>query len=114
MTVIQFPEREALSLDQRISQEVRALMGRWGVSQMQLAAWLGLNQTAVSARLRGDTDWKARDLERVANGFAVHPAVLMGGYATGPGPDGPGGALPPIVSGASGTNRYQHQLRIAA
>lgn len=93
--MIQFPERTPdMTLDQRISQEVRALMGRYNVSQMRLAEWLGLNQTAVSARLRGSTDWKARDIERVAEGFAVHPAQLMGGYAAEPGPGGPGTSLP--------------------
>lgn len=97
-TVIQFPERTpGLTLDQRISQEVRALMGRYNVSQMQLAQWLGLNQTAVSARLRGTTDWKARDIERVAEGFAVHPAQLMGGYAADPRPGGPDGGLPILL-----------------
>jgi hypothetical protein len=98
-TVIQFPERTPdLTLDQRISQEVRALMGRYNVSQMRLAEWLGLNQTAVSARLNGRTDWKARDIERVAEGFAVHPAQLMGGYAAEPGPGGPGTTLPILTT----------------
>lgn len=98
MTVISFPEHETLNLDQRISQEVRALMGRYAVSQTRLAAWLGLNQTAVSARLRGSTEWKASDLQRVAEGFRVHPAELMGGYATSPRPGGPdGGSALPIL-----------------
>lgn len=110
-TVIQFPERTPdLTLDQRISQEVRALMGRYSVSQMRLAEWLNLNQTAVSSRLRGTTDWKARDIERVAEGFAVHPAQLMGGYAAEPGPGGPGSSLP-ILS--TDTPRYPQITRLA-
>lgn len=104
-TVIQFPERTPdLTLDQRIGQEVRALMGRYSVSQMQLAAWLGVTQSSVSSRLRGSTDWKARDIERVADGFNVHPAQLMGGYAAEPGPGGPGSSLP--ILAAFDTTQY--------
>lgn len=110
-TVIQFPERTPdLTLDERIGQEVRALMGRYNVSQIQLAAWLGVTQSSVSSRLRGTTDWKARDIERVAAGFAIHPAQLMGGYAAEPGPGGPGNTLP-ILS--TDTPRYPQVTRLA-
>lgn len=89
-TVIQFPDMGARPLTEQVSAEIKALMGRHGVSQTTLGAWLDLNQTAVSARLRGKTRWNLPEIERVAEGFAVHPAVLMGGYATDPhrGPDG--------------------------
>jgi hypothetical protein len=94
-TVIQFPgDADDRPLTERVSQEVRALMGRHQVSQGRLAAWLGVNQTAVSARLRGATEWKVKEIERVAEGFAVHPASLMGGYAENPHPDGPDGGIP--------------------
>jgi len=93
-TVIQFPgQAGAQPLTKTVSSEIKALMGRHGVNQTMLAAWLGVNQTAVSARLRGVTEWKVTEIDRVAEGFAVHPAELMGGYATGPRPDG-GEGLP--------------------
>ena len=93
-TVIQFPESRGNGpLTEVVSGEVRALMGRYGVNQTQLADWLGVNQTAVSARLRGVTEWKVAEIDRIAEGFAVHPAELMGGYATGPHPS-PDGGLP--------------------
>ena len=83
-TVIQFPDMGSRPLTEQVSEEIKALMGRYGVSQTALGAWLGLNQTAVSARLRGKTRWNLPEIERIAEGFAVHPAVLMGGYATDP------------------------------
>lgn len=92
--MIQFPDSGGKRpLTERVSQEVKALMGRYGVSQVRLAAWLGLTQPAVSARLRGATEWKVAEIERVAEGFARHPAELMGGYATDPHPD-PDDGLP--------------------
>lgn len=94
MTVIQFPARRADGpLSDTLAREVKALMGRHDVNQTMLAEWLGINQTAVSARLRGATKWSLDDVERIAEGFAVHPAELMGGYATDPHPF-PDGGLP--------------------
>lgn len=102
-TIIQFPERDSLPLTARVSEEVKALMGRYTVNQTALAQWLGLHQTAVSDRLRGKTEWKVAEIERVAYGFAVHPAALLGGYATNPHPGGPDGGLP-ILSGRRDSN----------
>lgn len=106
-TVIQFPElREPLTAV--VSGEVRALMGRHGVSQTELAHWLGVNQTAISARLRGTTEWKVREIERIAEGFGVHPAALMGGYATNPDP-GPGSSVPILETRHTG--EYDDRIR---
>lgn len=93
MTVIQFPARDTRPLTVRVSGEVNALLGRYGVSQAELAVWLGLHQTAVSKRLKGQTEWKVREIEGVADAFDVHPAALMGGYATDPNPT-PGDGVP--------------------
>lgn len=101
-TVIAFPEvskRDPLAAV--ASAEVRSLMGRYGVTQMMLAEWLSIDQAAVSARLRGKTEWKLAEIERVAEGFAVHPAVLLGGRAEGPHPSPdvlvcPAGLLPVV------------------
>lgn len=89
-TVIQFPEMGARPLSEVVSGEIKALMGRHDVSQVMLANWLNLKQASVSDRLHGKTRWNLPEIERIAEGFAVHPAVLMGGYATDPhrGPDG--------------------------
>jgi hypothetical protein len=96
-TVIQFPGRDATPLTATVSGEVRALMGRHGVSQARLGQWLGLHQTALSKRLRGETEWKVSEIDSIAQAFAVHPAALMGGYATDPRPGGPDGGLPILL-----------------
>jgi hypothetical protein len=87
-TVIQFPDRDARPLTKTVSGEVRALMGRHSVNQATLASWLGLHQTAMSKRLRGETEWKVSEIDGIARAFAVHPSELLGGYASGPRPDG--------------------------
>lgn len=92
-TVIQFPDAGDRPLTEQVSEEVKALMGRYGVSQTLLAAWLEVTQPAVSARLRGATEWRIKEIDRVAYGFNRHPAELMGGYVTGPHPE-PDGGLP--------------------
>ncbi|MGW4097096.1 helix-turn-helix domain-containing protein [Mycobacterium sp. NPDC004974] len=96
-TVIQFPERLGRTLVETVSYEVRALLGRYRVTQKDLAEWLGITQPAVSSRLRGETEWKVAEIEQMAEGFNIHPAVLMGGYAPNP-PEGP----LPILQGRGG------------
>lgn len=61
-------------------------MAARGVSQMQLAATMGLSQTAVSKRLRGVTPFDVNDLEAIAHAFGVRPMALLddGGRATMP------------------------------
>lgn len=90
-TVIQFPSRDTRPLVEHVSSEVRALIGRHSVSQTTLARWLGITQPAVSARLRGETEWKVSEIDRIAEGFGIHPSELMGGHYSGPRPDGPDG-----------------------
>ena len=88
-TVIQFPGgASGRPLVATVSNEVRALLGRYDVTQTELAQWLSLTQSAISARLRGATEWKVAEIDRIATGFNVHPAVLMGGFAPNP-PEGP-------------------------
>ena len=53
-TVIQFPEAGPRDLAHVVSGEVKALMGRFSVTQTELAEWLDLKQSAVSARLNGN------------------------------------------------------------
>lgn len=54
-TVIQFPARAGGPLVAIVSNEVRALLGRYDVSQTELAHWLGLTQPAVG-KVRISTD----------------------------------------------------------
>lgn len=111
--MIQFPTRDERPLVAHVSDEVRALMGRHQVSQTALAEWLGLTQPAVSARLRGATEWKVSEIDRIAHGFGVHPSQLMGGFPTGgPSPDGPAGL--PIKGGETTEPYVRHMLAAVA
>lgn len=74
-----------------LNAEIKALMGRYDVSQTAVADLLGIKQPGVSARLRGVVPWKADELLKLAEAFGVHPAVLFGGQ--GPGPDGGPGTV---------------------
>lgn len=73
-----------------LNAEIKSLMGRFDVSQTLLAEWLGLSQPGVSSRLHGKASWKVEELLRVAEGFGLHPAYLLGG-SNQIGPNGPEG-----------------------
>lgn len=60
-----------------ISANVKTLMTQRGVSQQQLAAAVGMPQTSISKRLRGDAKWTADDIEVVALAFEVEPTELL-------------------------------------
>lgn len=49
------------------------LMARDGLNQQQLGEAIGMDQTTVSARLRGVSRWSVEDVTRLAMLFGVHP-----------------------------------------
>lgn len=56
-----------LSLSQTaISRQVKRYMKSEHLNQTQLGARIGLQQTSVSARLRGKTRWTLDDLDKLA------------------------------------------------
>lgn len=58
-------------LTQRVASEVRAEMARQHVSQRQIAEALGVDQSQVSRRLRGEIALNTTELEQVANFLGV-------------------------------------------
>lgn len=56
---------------------VRAELARAGKSQTDLAAVLGVTQTAVSKRLRGVTPFDVNELAAVADALGLDLAVLI-------------------------------------
>lgn len=60
-----------------VSGEVRALMGRYSVTQTVLAPALGMSQSALSERLTGTVPWTVDDLARVADYFDVDVAEIF-------------------------------------
>lgn len=64
--------------------EVKAWMGRRGVTQSQLAEVLGVTPSNMSKRLRGESRFPVRDLAAVAGFMGVSLGQLMGPVADAP------------------------------
>lgn len=89
MSVISFPQDDPRPLTERVAEEVRALMARQGVTQMQLVEVLHISQTGVSKRLRGLIPFDANEIGVLAEYFGVRPGELLGEQVSPrPGPDG--------------------------
>ena len=56
---------------QSVTLEVRSLMARRGLKQWQLAMSLDWSPMMLSRRLRGQTDWRADELEQLAEALEV-------------------------------------------
>ena len=78
------------NLNTRVAIEIRALMGRYGVTQTTLAGALDINQGQVSKRLRGIIPFTLDEIESISAYFKIAPSKLLG-YAEAPHPDGPDG-----------------------
>ena len=85
MTISSLPPRRTPT--EQVAEEVRALMARRGVTQMQLRDVLGVSQPAISARLHGKVAFDANEIGLLAEFFGVSPGVLFGAGGGG-GPDG--------------------------
>lgn len=66
-----------LSADLLVGERIYMLMRRQGISQMQLARHLGIAQTAISKRLRGQRSWSVSDLQITAGVLGVTIADLV-------------------------------------
>lgn len=94
MSISSLPRRQ--SATELVAAEVRALMGRHSVTQMQLREVLGVSQTGISKRLRGLTPFDANEIGLLADYFQVTPGELFGQGS----PFGPNGGL------SMGTGKY--------
>ena len=72
------PPAETTDLNDRVAAEVRAALARFRLKQADLTKVLGVTQTQVSSRLRGQTQFTLRDVEALASYFNTTPSVLMG------------------------------------
>lgn len=88
-TVVQMPQPGDIKAI--IASEVKALMGRYDVSQVALANHLGISQSQMSKRLRGQITIDVVELDKIARYFGVTAADLVGGQGVNAGPNGPGG-----------------------
>lgn len=69
----------APSLTQRVAAEVRAFMGRHGLTQARLAELLDWKQQYLSRRLTGSVAFDTNDLEALAEVFKVQPETFFRG-----------------------------------
>jgi transcriptional regulator with XRE-family HTH domain len=65
------------AIDAAIGERVHTLMWRVKVPQTELAAELGIDQSALSRRLRGRTSWKATELLYIAERLNVTLESLL-------------------------------------
>lgn len=97
-TVAKFPQPG--DIQSVVAGEIRAWMGRRGVTQTALAETLGLSQSQISKRLRGTIPLDIVELKKIADFLGVDVATLVGGApTTGPNPPGrPSAPTQPYVA----------------
>lgn len=92
MAVISLPaERQQRETRERVRMEIRALKGRDGTTQEQLAKVLGISQPQVGKRLRGEIPFQLDELDALADYYGIEVEDLIGGTRLGPRPGGPDG-----------------------
>lgn len=67
------------TVDQEIGERIHGLMWRQRVSQVRLAAALGVTQGAISKKVHGERPWFASELLDVARALNVHVSALLPG-----------------------------------
>jgi transcriptional regulator with XRE-family HTH domain len=72
----------AQTLSQRIAATVSRLLAESGRPQTALAAYLGVSQSMIPRRLKGQYVFPLNELEAIAAFFGVTVADLIGGTAS--------------------------------
>lgn len=67
-----------MTTDQAIGERVHREMWRQRTTQTRLAEKLGITQTAVSRKIRGERPWFATEVVAVADALGVSVAALYG------------------------------------
>lgn len=78
----ELPNREhtaGASADERISAAVRALAAGRGVKNAELGPVIGAGRATIFAKVKGDTPWKANEIEAIAEFFDVSVGDLFDG-----------------------------------
>lgn len=65
-----------------VAEEVRAMMARRRLYGIDLVEPLGISQTQVAKRVRGDLAWSLDELDALAGVFGCEVADLLPGRAT--------------------------------
>lgn len=71
-----WPNVTCMDVDQAIGESVHTLMWRQGITQTAMADALGLDQSALSRKLRGGRPWRASEVFAAAALLGVAPGSL--------------------------------------
>lgn len=71
-------------MEDRLNETLRLLLTRTGQRHSDLAEILGVSQSSMSARLRGQSRWRLDDLPPVADFFGLTVGELLAGYSAIP------------------------------
>lgn len=88
----------AESLDVAVGRRVHMLMWEKRVTQTALGRSIGLDQSGLGKRLRGERGWSLDDLRDVADELGTTIAYLVGETEEAPTPKGGGHTLPDLDS----------------
>lgn len=88
------PDQE--TLDVIVGRKLHMMMWDRKISQTTLAARLGMTQSNLSKKLRGDRGWSLDELKAVSAEMHVKMASLLGEEEETPGPNGPTGETPMV------------------
>ncbi|WP_460477722.1 helix-turn-helix domain-containing protein [Brachybacterium huguangmaarense] len=97
------PQKPLVSADHRIASAVRALAAGRGVRNAELAPIVGVSRASMFAKAKGDSPWKAEEIEAVADYFDVSVADLFNGLGLF------GNDEAPAASATGASDRVRHQ-----
>lgn len=89
MSQIDSLQSDSASLDTLVGRRVHMMMWDRRISQTALGKLVGIDQSSLSKRLRGERNWTLDDLRAVATALGTTM-----GYLLGENDEGPGGGAP--------------------
>ncbi|PPG35215.1 XRE family transcriptional regulator [Pseudoclavibacter sp. RFBG4] len=87
--------------DERVGERIMTLMFRSRMTQTALGNMIGMSQSALARKLRGERKWTLDDLFAASAAFGVSISTLLGDNES-PQPGGPVGGLGASVVGPAG------------
>lgn len=89
---------EAESLDITVGRRVHLMMWERRITQTALGRTIGIDQSNLGRRLRGERGWSLDDLRATANALGTTMSYLLGETEEGPGGGAPEPTLPRLDS----------------
>lgn len=85
------PLRRPKGIGEIVAAEIRVLIARYGTTQRDLAALIGVSQSQFSKRMHGTVPMDIFELETIAAHFGLSVVELLSGQQSAPRPGGPDG-----------------------